>query len=157
MTRRQQSKPVHQAIVLASIMSFYSLTACSFLWDEDPTDPIEELAEEPYSPPVKVNKESDQWIDEEELDSGPASSATEAPNEVMDKHIRLSTTDYLEGPSSFWVAIDLLSVRSGPSHKFRKTGVLKRGAKVTVLERRGNWIRIEADQWVSKNYLKTRP
>ncbi len=49
---------------------------------------------------------------------------------------------------------DFLAVREGPSIDKKKVGELYDGAKVTILEKDGNWARIGSGIWVCSDYLK---
>ena len=47
-----------------------------------------------------------------------------------------------------------LNIRKGPGLSYRKVGALAPKAKVTVLEKKGNWAKIGNNKWVNINYLK---
>ena len=46
-----------------------------------------------------------------------------------------------------------LNIRSGPGTNYKKTGTVKKGDKVVILEKSGNWGRTK-DGWVSLKYVK---
>lgn len=49
------------------------------------------------------------------------------------------------------------NMRSGPGSNYRKIGGAPRGTKVTVVERRGNWVKVKAGGktgWIHKSLLK---
>ena len=46
-----------------------------------------------------------------------------------------------------------LNIRSGPGTSYKKTGTVKKGDKVTIYEKSGNWGRTK-DGWVSLKYVK---
>lgn len=50
------------------------------------------------------------------------------------------------------------NMRSGPGSNYRKIGGAPRGTKVTVVERRGNWVKVKAGGktgWIHKSLLKS--
>ena len=147
----------HFQIILIIII----MVGCSFFSQMEQEDPINKIAiDEPsteYSPKSQSIPPKEQWIEEQEIPSTRGSSATEAVNEVMGEDVDLITQDYLEGNGEYWVSTEKLNIRSGPSSRYEKVGSLRKGMKVIVLERRGNWIRIEANQWISKNYISSQP
>ncbi|NRA43438.1 MAG: SH3 domain-containing protein [Oligoflexales bacterium] len=143
-------------VLLTSIALCFGLQGCSFFWGEEEKDPISKVVKQESPEPTPAPPQ-DQWVEEEDLPRGPGSTATEAVNEVMDQNISINTRDYVEGPGEFWVRALALNIRSGPSYRYQKVGTLKKGTKVLVLERRGSWIRIEANQWISKHFLSTEP
>ena len=49
---------------------------------------------------------------------------------------------------------DFLAVREGPGIDKKKVGELYNGAKVTILEEDGNWVKIGSGIWVCSDYLK---
>lgn len=49
---------------------------------------------------------------------------------------------------------DFLAVREGPGIDKKKVGELYDGAKVTILEEDGNWVKIGSGIWVCSDYLK---
>ncbi|MFK7822921.1 MAG: SH3 domain-containing protein [Oligoflexales bacterium] len=158
----QISQSIRKSLLLSTKALFlfaFGLSGCS-LFKESPIarDPFDRRNENIEKEEVKqAPSAQDQWKEEEELPQGPASSATEALNEVMSHNIDMISEDFLEGNIEYWVSARQLNVRSGPSARYEKVGSLRKGTKVIVLERRGNWIRIESKQWVSKNFLKERP
>lgn len=155
-----------QAKVLKYMLNFlglgllgFTLTGCSYLfwWDnnEEPNEPVS-LKQQSVQPSNTL-QEQDKFVSEVELPESATSSASEAIDEVMNPTIELKGTDYLEGLGRLWVSANKVNVRSGPSFRYERVRTLNKGARINILERRGNWVRIEANQWVSASYLTTRP
>ena len=63
-----------------------------------------------------------------------------------------------DGP---WIHDQLrVDMRSGPSFEYRITDFLPTGTAVTVLEERGEWLRVEArgdEGWIQSQYVTDRP
>ena len=57
------------------------------------------------------------------------------------------------------VVADALNMRSGPGISYSKRGVLRKGTKVTVLEKSKGWVKVKIssgkEAWVSGDYLST--
>ena len=53
----------------------------------------------------------------------------------------------------YHVNTEALNVRSGPGMTFSVVTILKKGSKVAVLSREGNWAQIEARKWVYSRFL----
>lgn len=51
------------------------------------------------------------------------------------------------------VNVELLNVRQGPGTEFAKTGLLRSGAIVHIIESKNLWDRIDDTQWVYSSYL----
>jgi hypothetical protein len=47
-----------------------------------------------------------------------------------------------------------LNIRKGPGINYSKVGALGYKAKVTVLEKKGNWAKIGTNKWININYIK---
>ena len=110
----------------------------------------------PENTPTSVDNK--QWIVEESAATAlPRSPASQSPDEIMMTSIDPSGSAHLEGNPRFWVSAAKLNVRSGPSARYQKLGTLIKGTRVTVLERRGDWVRIEANQWISRKYIQAEP
>jgi uncharacterized protein YgiM (DUF1202 family) len=56
-------------------------------------------------------------------------------------------------PPAWTVCAEKLYIRAGPSMSYAAVGAVKNGTPVAVLEEKGNWTRIDTNQWVNKNYL----
>ena len=59
-------------------------------------------------------------------------------------------------PESLWVAAKHAAVHAGPSTKAETVGSLLQGDRIDVLERKGEFVRIGDDQWVSAKSLTDR-
>jgi N-acetylmuramoyl-L-alanine amidase len=54
------------------------------------------------------------------------------------------------------VTASSLNLRNGPGTRFSVAGSLPKGSIVPVLEKRGNWARINSDHWVYDAYLRVK-
>ncbi len=67
------------------------------------------------------------------------------------EHVESSTT------GRFWVDISHLNVRSGPGMEFNVVRVIKGGTEVSSLSRKGIWVQIAENEFVSIHFLSEQP
>ena len=56
-------------------------------------------------------------------------------------------------PPRQFIATTTLSVRDGPAIEAKRTGLLQKGSRVQVIDRRGDYAGIGQDRWVASRYL----
>lgn len=78
--------------------------------------------------------------------SGESTDPTSAPEETT------GSSETSEGTTGT-ITAKSLNVRSGPGTKYKTTGSVKKGDKVTIYEKSGNWGRTK-DGWISLKYVK---
>lgn len=78
-------------------------------------------------------------------DPGPA-----FPMKLVKRHLNDRNLD----EELFTVIASKLNVRGGPGTQFEVNGQLVRGSEVPVIERRGDWGRIDEDSWVHMDFLR---
>ena len=83
--------------------------------------------------------------------TAPTVDSTE-PAETEPTTTKDSEDEDSEGTTGTITASEL-NVRSGPGTKYKKTGTVKKGDKVTIYEKSGNWGRTK-DGWISLKYVK---
>ena len=110
----------------------------------DDVEPITEPIVEPTPDPIVEPVTSDTVI----VEPTPTPAPTPTPTPAKPK------TSTSKSYKAVVTAKAGLNIRKGPGLSYRKVGALSPKAKVTVLEKKGNWAKIGTNKWVNINYLK---
>lgn len=129
--------------------------------DPDPDSPsIQKLAvdtrveilEQKVVDDITWGKIADGWVNMKYVTvDGEESGITDDPTGIEETEPP-KTDDETEGTTGTITASEL-NIRSGPGTNYKKSGTVKKGDKVVILEKSGNWGRTK-DGWVSLKYVK---
>jgi len=141
-----------------AVLIGFVLTGCSWFGDE-PEEPVskpetpEQKASSPEPPPQQPRPAENEKPPNQIFKS----VASEAENPVAEPDVNLLSKDYLSDPGYMYVDAFSLMVRRGPGSQYPSHRSLRKGMKVKALEKKGVWIRIGNNEWVSGHYLKSTP
>ncbi|MCB9228291.1 MAG: SH3 domain-containing protein [Deltaproteobacteria bacterium] len=87
-------------------------------------------------------------------DSGKQSEIQENFPAAPEEDVNLLDINYLSEKGWLLVVASKLNVRTGPGHRFPVRHTLRKGDRVQVQKKKGQWIKIGKKEWVFSNYLK---
>lgn len=96
-------------------------------------------------------------VEEHELTPKRFSIATEAFNNVLNEQHLPKNKDYLLEKDFYLVSRNFLIVRRGPNKRYQRVRVLKRGTRIRAVGKRGQWLKIDKEEWVPLQALVPEP
>ncbi len=70
------------------------------------------------------------------------------------KRIYYQITMDADSPKSGFTAVTAMSIRSGPTRGDELIGVLPKGSRIQVLDKRNGWVEIGENKWIQEKFIR---